>query len=164
MSRDIRFRIAYRSPDLDEPTKWLLSLPLTPDEMMFGSDTQVDFTDGGYLRFDELQGEGAEIVFQQWTGVNDKDGKPIYEGDIISVTPEGVIGCITYRAEIPGYTLTNPNWPTLRWDLDLIDRNIAGSFSSGNIPARTGETDTSRLTVIGNIHQHFDLLPTIFSL
>ncbi len=106
-------------------------------------------------------GELNDVVVEQFTGLLDKDGREVWEGDVVRVTPEGAVAVVTYQPSILGWTLRNPHWPQLRWDLCLIDRERGdGSMTSGNVPARTGEPCSDRFEVLGNVHQHLSLVPT----
>jgi hypothetical protein len=55
--REIKFKIKYQSPNTDEPNKIYISEPFNINDLLFLDDTQIDFTDGSYLRYDELEKE-----------------------------------------------------------------------------------------------------------
>lgn len=92
----------------------------------------------------------AESVIEQCTGLKDKNGKLIYEGDIVkgkATIGEGnfeYLGCIKwyYQSELIGWYVENKDGGA--WELKQIHAKI----SADNI---TGE-------VIGNIHENADLL------
>lgn len=143
--REIKFRIAYKSPSNDNPRKWLISEPLTPHEMMFSEDTQVDFIGGGYLRFNEMGEDGeGQIIFEQWTGFTDDGGTPIFEGDIV----DGGNGA----------TLEEPaeNWRVVvKWDEEYSKWVAHDPYMGENHDLG----DFNGLDkVVGNIHQNRKLL------
>lgn len=87
------------------------------------------FTDGTYL----VNGELAGGVLLEWTGLHDKNGKEVYEGDICKTNTNRIIE-ILYSEE------------QLRWDFRVIE--------SGEYEALM----YMELEVIGNIYQNPDLL------
>jgi len=93
-----------------------------------------------------------DIVLMQWTGLNDKSGTPIYEGDIV---------------RFPEYYET-PEMTDTKYDTaEVIFAH--GAFYIKNSKSEEIDTDTYTLAhemfsydgnfeVIGNIHQHPHLL------
>lgn len=79
--RQPKFRAIYQSPDTDEPNKIMIGEPITLQEIFHGSDTQIDFTDGGYLRFHEMEEEYTK--WDEFTGEFDADDKEVCEGDVV---------------------------------------------------------------------------------
>lgn len=86
-----------------------------------------------------------DTVFMQYTGLNDKNGKEIYEGDIINSKPKGsrwnelmckmVFNPTTARFEAQQYWPSQNNWLSLSNTHEYYEYEI-----------------------IGNIHEHPELL------
>lgn len=80
----------------------------------------------------------GETIPMQFTGMLDKNGIEIYEGDILSDTTYDLIGAVTWKEVIPGFIVVGPKKES---------REQGAYFLSG-----TWE-------IIGNIHENPDLLP-----
>jgi uncharacterized phage protein (TIGR01671 family) len=88
MSREIKFRAWHK--DLKKMT-----LPFTLADLYDLCVYQYNFTDGEYLCTDEM--EYNELEFMQYTGLKDKNGKEIYEGDIIQAIKQEQNGSNSYE-------------------------------------------------------------------
>lgn len=136
MSREIKFRVwfkpthEYKCEFLDRYGRELPDLECSyyTSEALF-DDTWID------------TGNYSSIVIEQFTGLKDKNGKEIYEGDIIQETimaDDHTDG--TYRYEV-------------YWDEDTLCWSIKGiSDIDYHLRDDLWETNASR-EVIGNIHE-----------
>lgn len=104
------------------------------DHYCSGLQYDTDFGWEGILESEFEYQTDPEPVIEQYTGLNDKNGKEIYEGDIIDYNSDGdCIGVVKYEA--PEFILTQTNnWGTM--------------FLKGEC----------HQTVIGNIHENPELL------
>lgn len=103
---------------------------------------------------DDLENECLNIIPMQFTGLLDKNGNEIFEGDIISYSFQNGFGSIEHRGVV---TYTAPRW---HLDKTIIDLN---NTSKGYIKDMSdGEYWLSRTrydsTVIGNIYENPELL------
>ncbi len=82
-------------------------------------------------------------VFEQWTGLTDKNGKEIYEGDIMEIPVN-----IAHQYE---------------WEDRFIEQKCLVTFKNGVFAARWGHEGCNKEypadgVVIGNIHENPELL------
>ena len=98
--------------------------------------------------WDEGQGWESEYskdyIPMQFTGLKDKNGKEIYEGDILREFDAEVNLFIVYFAEGIG-----------QWRLECINEDCFFSFDGGDYP---DGVDSNRFEVIGNIYENPELL------
>lgn len=86
-----------------------------------------------------------DIIIEQYTGLKDKNGKEIYEGDIITETIDDGSNKIIQMYEV-------------YWDIDTLCWSIKGVKGFDyNLHDDLWQTNSSR-EVIGNIHENPELL------
>lgn len=124
MNRTIKFRV------WDKNRKIFLDYPCYFNHLDFNEFTCFD----RYFKCDE-----DDCVVQQFTGLLDKNGKEIYEGDFIQAmaggeTFYGLIGWNNYSSGFKVKELTKTPYPgDSRWNLEYMSCNIAEGQIIGNI-------------------------------
>lgn len=102
--------------------------------------TEDGFSDYGMPRQIETHEVKPETI-GQYTGLKDKNGKEIYEGDIVEAWSEGIKCIGQVKQRIDGLWLIYPAWQYSRfWNF---------------MPNEKGE---DLVEVIGNIHDNIELL------
>lgn len=116
MRRPIKFILGNK----DEQEDWEWSFPLTVADLVEGSHIDT---------YDE------NTIVREWTGLHDKNGKEIYEGDIV--------------------TLGNEHY-VVSWDA-FFGLWQLGSSTEGVPYLKLGRAN-ERLEIVGNIYENPDLL------
>ncbi|MGE6379963.1 YopX family protein [Peribacillus muralis] len=93
----------------------------------------------------------AVYTLMQYTGLKDKNGVEIYEGDIIVYEIDNGVGIESYCARVFWSENEDEYKNRLEWLIDYIDIN---GFDALSRPAVYNEG----LQVIGNIHENPELL------
>ena len=91
------------------------------------------------------KGEIIKDTLGQYTGLTDKNGKKIFEGDIILESDGGMDG-------IPRKVIWNEEW--MRYECPLVRRHWAYGTNSGRLWLMRNRD----VEVIGNIHDNPELL------
>ena len=109
------------------------------------NDNQQHFIIDLNGRFHNLQNgsSGDDYVIQQYTGLNDSDDNPIYEGDILKNhydVGNNIIGQVLYESDHGGYIF---QWKRKGRGQDYKNLNCDVAFES---------------VIVGNIFEHAELL------
>lgn len=123
MSREIKFRVFHKIKKSILEVGWI----------SFQEKT-MGFGDGSCWRFND------EVVLMQSTGLKDKNGVEIYEGDILKIQTREVspfIGYIFYDDKKSGFQF-----------YDLTDKKSYTIY----------KVDKKSFEVIGNVYENLDLI------
>ncbi|MBG9209436.1 YopX family protein [Mammaliicoccus sciuri] len=128
----LRFRVWDK--EVQEFAHWPVYFNLTNSEIVtelwYGYEIQVE---------EPLQ--DSNYIVQQSTGLFDKNGKEIFEGDIVTAMSEGIKGTGVVKRRIDGYWFMYPAWQNGQsWKLVVSEQ---------------GDTDVE---IIGNKFEHPHLL------
>ena len=128
MSREIKFRI-WRAPDEYTKVSWMESW----DSLL------------NYSMSDIFQLDNPDDVLEQFTGLKDRNGKDIYEGDILAwhsniYRKHDWVGLVLYRGAGFAVQESDKSYSSPEW-LDCACRK-----------------DANIIEVIGNIHTNPELL------
>ena len=73
--------------------------------------------------------EGDKFIIEQYTGLKDKNGEPIYEGDIVGFKWTKRLYVVTYRLYDASYVLENDEWEEIiHLSLDKDDFEVVGNI------------------------------------
>ncbi len=131
--REIKFR-AW----VDEEKRWLKSVILCPDGSVVEFDYPEDYTQLEYMDFEiRRRYYPGDIEVQQFTGLKDRNGKEIYEGDILKHQNP-----FTYELEVGEVYFSENGYFALKKGEDFV--NLLNRLDAPE--------------VIGNIYENPDLL------
>jgi uncharacterized phage protein (TIGR01671 family) len=97
----------------------------------------------------------SEIPMMQYTGLKDKNGVEIYEGDLLRFPPKDDYEKQTYNAFEVFFHGNDAASYHIGWQMNRMHTqgHSAGGASFGFLPK-----NTAKMEVIGNIHQNPELL------
>ena len=101
-----------------------------------------------------------DAIVEQYTGLKDKNGKEIYEGDILSFEDTGEEG-YEYKEGFDYINQASVIFNNARWELDNFGNNNSGVIEEMNNCHEDFISVFARCEVIGNIHQNPELLEVI---
>ncbi|OCT12615.1 hypothetical protein A8709_32920 [Paenibacillus pectinilyticus] len=127
------------------------------DEMLYaGEDFDVIFMLGSSgiectdVRNGSPSGDGIDsmehLIYMQWTGLNDSNGDPIYEGDIVGCESNGVE---RYQKRVICYDIHQAKYKT-------VPRSTY--YANAGHGGWTGYELRAECEVLGNIHENPELL------
>lgn len=95
----------------------------------------------------DITGEDGEVVIMQYTGLTDRNGKEIYEGDIIRMFEDDLDDIFKPKLEIIGPVAWNGEWGAwfAEWEIGLKTGQVLGQLSRP-------------IEIIGNIYENKELL------
>jgi uncharacterized phage protein (TIGR01671 family) len=133
MNRQIKFRIYSKDFGMQYPNTYLL----TAFDFGVGTDHYIDDSTNEY----PISNNGKYLM--QFTGLHDKNGVPIYEGDVIS-----------FEDDAPGEVKWNQQFSCFTYfeDENINDENEVLDWS------QLLERHKEHYIVLGNIHEHPNLL------
>jgi uncharacterized phage protein (TIGR01671 family) len=136
MSREIKFRVWD-----SESKNWY--------DFEDGFLDYKEMKNGQYIAYSDLI---EELVLMQYTGLKDKNGKEIYEGDIVrAVYEEDEGGGWHCDHKVRGKVYFDTHWG-VKFDCRDATQRVAEHWE------RIPHTDFRNVEVIGNVYENSDLL------
>lgn len=139
--RELKFRIWIKDEEryYDESDE---------ESYMIVPNGNVTYASGAYeedgVWFTDTTSATDDVIVEQYTGLKDKNGKEIYEGDVVKLT--GKIAenkCTVYKVGWAGCLVA--------FDLFPVERNKSDI-------GYLNEVEAHRYEIIGNIHENPELL------
>lgn len=140
MTKELKFRVWFEPTDKYKKEEIELGRQM-PEDIYAVFYTSDDLFDDTWCNLGDYK---HEPIIEQYTGLKDKNGTEIYEGDIIEVETGTFDGTEVSRYEV-------------FWNEAMFDDSLR-SISGVNYYDCVGELSSSSVLVIGNIHENPELL------
>lgn len=146
--REIKFRVVWNKEVSNEA--------FTIGEFVDG--VEMSFKDGGTLPFKEIDWQTDTVEYLQYTGLKDKNGKEIYEGDVMRILytdwpSQSAEKNGRYSMSLEEYKKSISSIGFVQWENDrwiiIFDKRGSGRMDAGP----HGEKE-----VIGNIYDNPELI------
>lgn len=149
MNREIKFRAFYNGKmryDIDS----IILIRGEVNSVLFEDDMEAYIEKEGFVAF-------PTCILMQYTGLKDKNGKEIYEGDILQIKlNDGKIGIFVVKYNIhrrkmdSGWVVDIPSFSFVSVTNGFPTYPIVNNYA--------GKHDLDIIEVIGNIHENPELL------
>jgi uncharacterized phage protein (TIGR01671 family) len=129
--REIKFKLSYWTDERQDTEKegWIISQGIKLVDFFNGNEDQFDFSDGGYLQFQDVDWDLDKYEWLEYTGLLDKNGKEIYEGDIVK--DGNYVGVVEWGVGRAGFIATGGNQSmamTTRFGSKAKDCEVIGNI------------------------------------
>lgn len=147
---------------MNKPTKFRAWVPQLES---YGEVLNIHFSEEGIPEIIEVFINGSnhhlnafEFVLEQYTGLKDKNGKEIYEGDIVNIaavvnTDDSDMTCIMDTNSVVCWDKGH-----VRWDVNDRPESEDWDYRRRRYFVFVDSDDRENVEVIGNIHENPELL------
>ena len=145
--RDIKFR-AWDGDKIislsSAYTKELISIQINDDNSEYSNDISTEF---------------SHVILMQYTGLNDKNGVEIYEGDVVSYWNGGMKACKKSDQGSKHYPNISPYYFKILENkhVEIIYEAPSFKIKNGN-PLGSMYLGSDEIEVVGNIYENPELL------
>jgi uncharacterized phage protein (TIGR01671 family) len=150
MTREIKFRAWHKGRK--KMLSWEEISLLIEGYVIILADNRSSYIPGEELILRGNPFKLPELIFLQYTGLKDKNGKEIYEGNLVCTSPRGQVYIVRNGRYDNGYTYEDAD-SGCGWYVD-------GGMNEWGRPNVSGIRKGEHFEIIGNVYESPELLET----